>query len=172
MHSTALIVSLSVNKICNKLGPNVPNNLLRNPPFYSFISFCIIWLFFINKPDSWKGLTIFMIWFICLLEIISFAHFARSKGRVPYLKIIWWIAASVTDTAAVNPNGIKVLFTDGLNTFLIKGKPFFSNGPKNLPKKSFCYLNLGNWVFDNFILAEKLFAKVLPRNFEARKLVH
>ena len=44
------------------------------------------------------------------------------------------IAASVADAAAVNPNGIKTLLANGLNTFPIKGNPFFSNGPKILPR--------------------------------------
>ena len=43
--------------------------------------------------------------------------------------------------------------------FLLKS--IFSNGPKSLPKNPpdcpiLCY-----WVFDNFILAEELFAKAL-----------
>ena len=45
-----------------------------------------------------------------------------------------WIAESVADAAAVNPNGIKTLLVNGLSTFLIKGYPFFSNCPKCLPK--------------------------------------
>ena len=35
----------------------------------------------------------------------------------------------------------------------------FSNGPKNLPKNPPDCPILYNWVFDNFILAEELFAK-------------
>ena len=34
--------------------------------------------------------------------------------------------------AAVNPNGIKTLLTNGLITFFIKGNPVFSNGPGSL----------------------------------------
>ena len=44
------------------------------------------------------------------------------------------IAATVTDAAAVNSNGIKTLLANGLNTVFIKGKPFLSNGPKRQPK--------------------------------------
>ena len=36
------------------------------------------------------------------------------------------LAASVTDAAAVNLNGIKTLSTNGLSTFPIKGKTVFS----------------------------------------------
>ena len=55
---------------------------------------------FINKPDSSRDLSIFMIQF--------FVHEANSKER-PNPKIFLWIAASVANAAAVNPNGIKVL---------------------------------------------------------------
>ena len=44
------------------------------------------------------------------------------------------IAASVSDAAPVNPNGIKTLFANDLSTFPIRRNPFFSNGPRNLPK--------------------------------------
>ena len=44
------------------------------------------------------------------------------------------LAASVTDAAAVNPNGIKTLLANDLSTFFIKGNPVFSNGPESLPK--------------------------------------
>ena len=37
--SPALCISLPVKRFPNKLAPNVPNNILRNPPFYCFISF-------------------------------------------------------------------------------------------------------------------------------------
>ena len=41
---------------------------------------------------------------------------------------------STADAAAVNPNGIKTLFANGLRTFPIKGNPVFDDGPKSLPK--------------------------------------
>ena len=44
--------------------------------------------------------------------------------------IFLWIAASVADAAAVNPNGIKTLLANGLSAFPIKGNPIFNNGPK------------------------------------------
>ena len=40
----------------------------------------------------------------------------------------------VADAAAINPNGIKTLSANGLNTFFIKDKLVFSDGPKHLPK--------------------------------------
>ena len=37
-----------------------------------------------------------------------------------------WIAVSVSDAAAVNPNEIKRLLAGGLSKFFIKGHPFFT----------------------------------------------
>ena len=47
----------------NKLTANVPNNMLGNPHFCYFASFWITVSItpFINKPDSLRDLTIFMI---------------------------------------------------------------------------------------------------------------
>ena len=41
---------------------------------------------------------------------------AKSKGQ-PDSNIFLWIAASIADAAAVNPNGIKTLLANGLRTF-------------------------------------------------------
>ena len=65
-----------------------------------------------------------------------------------------WIAASAAYAAAVNPNGIKTLFANGLSTFPIKGNPVFSIGSKSLPKNPPDWPILCNWVFNNFILAD------------------
>ena len=104
-----------------------------------------------------------MISFISSFEIISVV--------TPELNIFLWIAASVADAAAVNPNGIKTLLASGLSTFPIKSNPVFSNGSKSLPKNSSYCLILGNWVFDNFILADETFAKAL-QGFETCVLVN
>ena len=65
---------------------------------------------------------------ISSLEIIS--------GVKPNPNIFLSIATSLADATAVNPNGIKRLLTNGLSPIPIKNIPFpyFSNGPKNLPK--------------------------------------
>ena len=39
-------------------------------------------------------------------------------------KYFLWIAASVADAAAVNPNGIETLLANGLSTFPVKGIQF------------------------------------------------
>ena len=44
------------------------------------------------------------------------------------------MAASIADSAAVNPNGIKKALANGLSTFPINGNPGFNNGPKILIK--------------------------------------
>ena len=38
----ALTISFPVNKLPNKLAPKIPNIMLKNPPFYSFVSFLIV----------------------------------------------------------------------------------------------------------------------------------
>ena len=74
--------------------------------------------------------------------------------------ILLWIAASVAAAAAaVNPNGIKTFLANGLSTFPIKGNPVFSSGHKSLHKNPPDCPILCNWVFDNLVLAEELFAK-------------
>ena len=75
------------------------------------------------------------------------------------------------DSAAVNPNGIKTLWSNGLSTFPIKGNPVFSNGHEILPKNPTDCPILCNWVFGNFILTNEPFAKAL-RSFESCILVN
>ena len=64
------------------------------------------------------------------------------------------------DAAAVNPNGIKTFLTNGLTTFFINGKPVFNNGPRSLLRNPPDNIDSDSWVFDNLILANKLFAKL------------
>ena len=77
--------------------------------------------------------------------------------------ILLWIAASVANATAVNPNGIKMFLANGLSTFPIKGNPVFSSGHKSLHKNPPDCPILCKWVFDNFVLAEELFAKSFQR---------
>ena len=39
---TALAIPFPANKFPNKVAPKVSNNVLKNPPFYSFVSFFIV----------------------------------------------------------------------------------------------------------------------------------
>ena len=92
--------------------------------------------------------------------MISFiSSFTIINAVIPDLKMFFWIAASAAD--AINPKCIKTLLADGLSTFLIKGKPRFSTGPKSLPKNLPDYPISSNWVFNNFILTEEPFTKAL-----------
>ena len=63
-----------------------------------------------------SDLTIFMISPISSFEIINVV--------IPDSKIFFSIAASVAETAAVNPNDSKTLLANGLSTFFVKGKQF------------------------------------------------
>ena len=75
----------------------------------------------------------------------------------------------VSDTAAVNPDGIKTLLVYGLNTFSLKEmqllvvvlkvylKILLISLPKNLPD----FPILCNWIFDDSVLADELFANAL-----------
>ena len=95
--------------------------MLRNPHFCSFALFSVVLLAtFINKPDSSRDLTIFIILFISLFEINIVVI------RSP--KILLCIQVSAADSAAFNPTGINTLLAKALSTFFIKGKSVFSNG--------------------------------------------
>ena len=60
----------------------------------------VLYTSFVNNFDYLRDLTIFIISFISSLEIIIVVK--------PDPNIFLWIAASVADAAAVNPNGIKI----------------------------------------------------------------
>ena len=56
---------------------------------------------------------------------------------------------------------LKKFYVCGLSKFPVKSNPVFSNDPKSLPTNPPDCPNLCNWVFNNFILDEELFAKAL-----------
>ena len=63
---------LPANRFPDKLVPNITDNMLRNPPFYSFASFSFVSLTpYFNKSDSPRDLTICMISCISFFKIIS-----------------------------------------------------------------------------------------------------
>ena len=70
---------------------------------------------FINQSDSLSDLTIFILSLISSFGVISVVirepksggREAKSEGRRPNLNIFLWIDISVSDAAAVNPNGIN-----------------------------------------------------------------
>ena len=51
---------------------------------------------------------------------------------IPDPKMFFWIAASVPDTVGIKPYGVKALLTNVYRAHFIKGRPVFSNTPKNL----------------------------------------
>ena len=51
----ALIIPLPVNKLPNKLAPNVPSNILKNPPLCSLVSFLIVLLTPFNKIPEFSS---------------------------------------------------------------------------------------------------------------------
>ena len=127
----------------------MPRNLL----FWIFASFLILLLTpFISKPEYLKDLTLFLISFISSSKIINV---------VPDPKIFFGIAASFADATDVNPKGTKTLLANGLSTFLIKSKPGFINGPRNVLKSPPNYTIWDSWVFDSLILTVEPFAKAL-----------
>ena len=75
----------------------------------------------------------------------------------------------VSDAAAVNPNGIKTLLVYGLNTFSLKEiqllvvvlKVYLKILLISLPKNPPDFPILCNWIFDDFVLADELFANAL-----------
>ena len=87
-----------------------------------------------------------MISFIPSFEIINFA--------LPDPNIFFWLVASVADSVAFDPNGIKTFLAKSLSKFFIKDKSAVSNGPKSLPKNPPDCPVLCNRVLDGFILAD------------------
>ena len=59
---------------------------------------------------------------------------------MPDIKTFFWIAASVADVAAVNPNGIKMLLDNGVKTLFVNGKPTDIDGLRKLKNLHFWLL--------------------------------
>ena len=74
-----------------------------------------------------------------------------------------WIPASVTGVATVNPNGIKTLLVNGVSIFFINSKSTLINDWRNLIRNPLDCIMLDSRVFDNFMLADELFANLLHR---------
>ena len=104
-----------------------------------------------------------MISFISSFEITNGVRFGKSEGCTPDPNISFQISSTafVADASAANSDGIKMFLAYGLSISFINGNPVFSNCPKRLPKNPPDCPILCNWVFDNYILVEKVFAKAL-----------
>ena len=91
-----LITPLPNNISPNKLAPNVPYSILRNPAFRSLASFLIVSLTpFNSTPESSRDLTI--------LRMSGISSFETT--RLYYDQILRCIPVSATDAAAVNTIG-------------------------------------------------------------------
>ena len=105
-----------VNKLPNKLAPNVLSNIPKNPPLCSLVSFSIVLLIPFNKIPEFSNASI--------IFIISFMSSCSIINLTPETYIFFCILPSIADIAAVKPNGA--------NTFLANGIATFINGPANL----------------------------------------
>ena len=109
-----------VTKLPNKLAPNVPSNILKNPPLCSFL---IVLLTHFNKISEFSRASIII--------IISFISSGSIINSTPEPCIFFCMLPLIADIAAVKPNGA--------NTLLANGNATFINGPanllNNLPKK-------------------------------------
>ena len=114
-----------VNKFPNKLAPDVPNNILENPPLCSLVSFSIVLLTPFNKtPEFSRALIIFIISFISSYSIINLT---------PEPCIVFCILPSIADIAAVKPNGATPFLANGNATFVNGPANLLNNLPKNPP---------------------------------------
>ena len=124
----AITIPFPVNKFPIMLAPKVPNNILKNPPFCSFVSFLIV----LGTPFS----KIFESSSAWIIFIISFLHLKLWKSYFQTPIFFYVFPHSADEAAAVNPKGIKTLLVNDLITFFINGNPVFNNGPSNLPRNS------------------------------------
>ena len=121
--------------------------MLRNPPFCFFASFSIVSLkFFVNNPDYWRDLTIFM--------ISSIFHLKLSVFGFLNLHCFKWVSASAVDTVAGNLNGIKAPLAISLSTI------FFNGNAVLVVYQEILLIVLIFWCF---ILGDELFVKALPK---------
>ena len=72
--------------------------------------------------------------------------------------MLLWILASAADATAA-----LTLLANGWDTLFINGKSTFVNGLRSVPKNPSDCIVFDIWVSDNFILADKLFAKASRR---------
>ena len=115
----AHINPLPSNRLANKLDFMCLKIYSRNPPFCSLASFSILSQTpFINKSDSSRDLSIFIISFIHSFEIISVVICDQ--------KNVFWIVVTVADTAAINCNGIRACEANSVSTFFKNTTPILT----------------------------------------------
>ena len=143
--SPALIIPFpTINKLPNKLAPNVPSNILKNPPLCSLVLFSIVLVAPFNKiPEFSNASIIFIISFISSCSII---HLTSEPC------IFFCILPLIADIAAVKPNGANTFLANGIATFINGPANLFCNLPKNPPD---C-INFFICALLNFISVAKL----------------
>ena len=99
---------MAANIFPSELAANILTYMSRNPTFDYFVSFLnVLPTPFINKRD-------FISSFISSFEVIS--------AVMSDQKIFIRKAASLVEGAAVNPNDIRTLLVNGVDTFFINDK--------------------------------------------------
>ena len=94
--------------------PKVPYIIPGNPPFCSFASLSVFSLTYFNKtPEYSRELTVFMISFFSLLEVINLV--------VPDLKTFFWIPASTVEDAPINTISLSALLFTYIVHFSLMG---------------------------------------------------
>ena len=160
--SPALITPRPNYAFLNIQESNVPNKVGKNTTFCSFISFLLVSLIpFISNPDSSSNLTIIIISSIPSFEIVN-----------AVVLDFFWIAASVADAAAVNPNGFKALLAYGVSSFFYNGKRAVINGLRKSRNSPFClaiflvifFIKIFLFSKDSIIviISFTLFVRVIP----------
>ena len=86
------------------------------------------------------------------------------------LRFFLWVLVSAADAAAFNPEGIKTFLAYYMSIFFINDNLIFNNWPRSLPRNRLRCTILDSWLFDDFILADELFAKTLE-SFETSNQV-
>ena len=100
----------------------------RNPTFDYFVSFLNVLLTpFINKIDSLRDFISFHLSFHLSFEVINVVMSDQTN--------FIWKAASLAEGAAVNPNDIRTLLVNGVNTFFINDKLNLSKWARKLNKR-------------------------------------
>ena len=124
--SPALIIPFpSLNKLPNKLAPNVSSNILKNPPLCSLVSFSIVLLTPFYKIPEFSRASI--------IVIISFISSSSIVHLTPEPCIFFCILPSIADIAAVKPNGANTFLANGIATFINGPTNLLNNLPKNPP---------------------------------------
>ena len=111
------------------LEPNVHNSIPRNSHFVLFLHFQLF-IHVINLFCYFDDITL-LLYHYSFESINAVIRKAKFEGQPDQINF-FWIAAILSNAAAISPNLIKTLSFDGFSTFFFKDKPVFSNGSKSL----------------------------------------